>query len=596
MLFFFSLFSFLSFAVPHNNAVSSNSLICENSYFTLDLEGYSPLHQAGIKKKIDLIIIFIRDLNADPEQKDARGNNFFHLFLDTEEINLEGLEKITSITPNLNSCLSVPNSEGNNVLHIALLRRNIPLVKFLIEKKHIDPEVKNKDENTFLHLMAINKNDQAVFLEILDFLKKEKKLSVFYVKNKDGNTVFHLLAIENCIDVLSLCLDFLESTHFLNGSRETNPFLAVNNDKKNLMHLLVSVEMTDSVKSIIRKAKQIISLDMAQVEDKRRNEHTEIINVRLQNDPNVRIDRRCVVDNISGLIWGMNPNSRSIVSDRLLDCPNPYVSDEEFDRERPEELLSMSNLAFLAAAAEMAAQVDHTNSTADVSLVKKRSSENSLDEGSQNQIKENSPQMSNLDFLAAAAAAEMMAQVDHTSSAADMISPKKRSLKKILEEEFQDEAKKKIVDQFFEKGINQENIRPFFEKYKKMIAEKMRKNQENRLERDAKYLKNVDKSKKNFGASVLGDNLKKARKDRISFDDQSKGFIVFACFLFLNDDFYEKLHDFVLHYLDLDKDAINKGNFLSLIKRMQGDSLLDKYISKFFLALDCLIQEYNKNR
>jgi ankyrin repeat protein len=287
MLFFLSFFlCCFSFAAPDNQAIATSSLISSHDYFGLDLEGYSPLHQAGIKKKIDLIIIFISDLNADPEQKDARGNNFFHLFLDTEEINLEDLEKITSITPNLNSCLSVANSEGNNVLHIALLRRNIPLVKFLIEKNHIDPEVKNKDENTFLHLMAINKNDQAVFLNVLDFLKKEKKLSVFYVKNKDGNTVFHLLVIENCIDVLSLCLDFLESNHFLNSSKEANLFSLLNNDKKNLIHLLVEVEITDTVKKIINKAAQAMSSNMAQVGDKRRSEgnHEGPVQKRLETN------------------------------------------------------------------------------------------------------------------------------------------------------------------------------------------------------------------------------------------------------------------------------------------------------------------------
>ena len=85
---------------------------------------------------MDLLKFFIENKKFDIFHRDIYGNNILHSSNDLE---------ITKYLLSLNMDPNKPNKNGNNLLHISCLNKNLEMIKYLIEDLKIPIETTNRN-------------------------------------------------------------------------------------------------------------------------------------------------------------------------------------------------------------------------------------------------------------------------------------------------------------------------------------------------------------------------------------------------------------------------------------------------------------------
>lgn len=98
------------------------------------------------------------------------------------------------------------NKDGNTLLQLAILAKNLPLVKIILEKSDVLLLSVDNNGNTPLHLAVQNKLDD-IALEIIKQIFDSKKTEILKIKNKAKETVLENIAENGDVDLLKAIIN-----------------------------------------------------------------------------------------------------------------------------------------------------------------------------------------------------------------------------------------------------------------------------------------------------------------------------------------------------------------------------------------------------
>ncbi|PWI30564.1 hypothetical protein DI383_03690 [Flavobacteriaceae bacterium LYZ1037] len=169
----------------------------------------------------------------DIKSEDAEGNNIFNYVSKTGNINMLKQLINKGIKGTDNAFIFAAYGTRNNT-------NGLEFYQFL-ESVGLNPNTKNKDEITPLHIVASRSQD----LDIINyFISKENNVNQ---TDKDGNTPFLNASSRNNIDVITLLLKQVDDINLVNKKGESALTLAVENNSNKIVELLIEKKANVSV-------------------------------------------------------------------------------------------------------------------------------------------------------------------------------------------------------------------------------------------------------------------------------------------------------------------------------------------------------------
>lgn len=160
----------------------------------------------------------IQDLLSKTEEKLLQEIYNAEKITDPKKLNVKELIKVQNeLYPRIVKFINEKNNEGLTALHIAILRKDYPLIDYLLSKK-ANPNIKDEEGYTPLHYVAVNiQNDnfltkklgknykkslQPTPAELITLIDKLIKSGAFInVPNDDGYTPFYLVVVTKNIPI-----------------------------------------------------------------------------------------------------------------------------------------------------------------------------------------------------------------------------------------------------------------------------------------------------------------------------------------------------------------------------------------------------------
>ena len=227
----------------------------------VDKDGNNLLHRAALEGKIQNLKVFLENELFDLEAKNDLGETALHCAIRKEKrkafpiLRKYGADfSQTFQDKNGKMCSSISTDKnGNNLLHHAVLKNNIPVVTMFLENNLFDLEAKNKRKETVLHWAARKGNIEVVNLLLEKGTKHEqrtfreqvvtsldKKTNLLEAKDREGKTPL-LTAIryhhEQVIEQLIMAGADLQATN--NRRQQTTLHYASYWGNLNIVQLLI---------------------------------------------------------------------------------------------------------------------------------------------------------------------------------------------------------------------------------------------------------------------------------------------------------------------------------------------------------------------
>jgi len=210
--------------------------------------GQTPLHIAIAEKSLYIIELLLNDSLTDPSIQNNNGNTPLHLACKNSDVTIT----IGKILTNQKANPSIQNNYGNTPLHIACMHDcDSSIIKKLLTDQRADPNIQNQDGDTPLHRACYCLHEFGLVAyrtftcyQHDKFLKKIGELLASpktdpNIKNNNGNTPLHLACL--CSHGPRII------TKILLTNKKTNPSVQNNNGDTPLhlayQHLYLSKEI-----------------------------------------------------------------------------------------------------------------------------------------------------------------------------------------------------------------------------------------------------------------------------------------------------------------------------------------------------------------
>ena len=173
----------------------------------VNAKGESALTQA-VKGSSAEIVSFLLSKGADINVKDTKGNNLAFYLVDSFRSSGEPSQKDDfgdklAVLKSKGINFATPQKDGNTVLHTAVIKNNINLLKKL-EGLNIDLNAKNKEGLTALHKAAMVAKDDAI-LKYLVALGAKKE-----IKTEFDETAYDLAKENEVLKKNNTSVEFLK--------------------------------------------------------------------------------------------------------------------------------------------------------------------------------------------------------------------------------------------------------------------------------------------------------------------------------------------------------------------------------------------------
>ncbi|MCY3974076.1 MAG: ankyrin repeat domain-containing protein [Simkaniaceae bacterium] len=204
----------------------------ESKFDLRDHEGRTLFHLAVLSGRIDMVASLVEKEGVELNLKDHRGNTPFHL-----AVLLNQAGTVTLLSMHQKVELNAKNNEGRTPLHYAVMPRihthiaktlifhtgvnpcawenkerftplhlaatggRIDVVRWLIDRKEVDPNVGNRNGANPLHLAAAGGR-----ADVVEFLITQKRVEVD-AGDAYGNTALHVATACNHIGVMKMLID-----------------------------------------------------------------------------------------------------------------------------------------------------------------------------------------------------------------------------------------------------------------------------------------------------------------------------------------------------------------------------------------------------
>ena len=163
----------------------------------VDKDGNNLLHRAALEGKIQNLKVFLENELFDLEAKNYLGETALHCAIRKEKrkafpiLRKYGADlSQTFQDKDGKMCSSISKyKDGNNLLHLAVLKNNISNVAIFLEKDVFDLEAKNKRKETVLHCAAMCGNIEVVILLLGQVATSfDRKHNLLEAKDQEGKT------------------------------------------------------------------------------------------------------------------------------------------------------------------------------------------------------------------------------------------------------------------------------------------------------------------------------------------------------------------------------------------------------------------------
>ncbi len=191
---------------PFMNAARSNSLdiIKLMHPYVKDInaknkDGLSALSKAFNRNSVE-VVAFLLNQNADITVKDKHGNNLSYYLLNSfSSKNPKPFELKLNLLKKHKVPLDIAQANGNTLLHIAVQKENLELIK-RIEDFNIDVNAKNNEGNTALHIAAMKAKDTRILNYLID-IGADKKLKTDFDESALDLAAENEILIQQNIDL-----------------------------------------------------------------------------------------------------------------------------------------------------------------------------------------------------------------------------------------------------------------------------------------------------------------------------------------------------------------------------------------------------------
>lgn len=126
--------------------------------FVLDHDGWSPLHLAAIKGRVEVLTELIRVKPEAARVLTGRGETCLHLCVNYNRF--EGLKVLVErLEKGNDQFVNRKDQNGNTILHLAVAKKQIEIIKYLLCKTEIDVHARNINGLTALDILLESQED-----------------------------------------------------------------------------------------------------------------------------------------------------------------------------------------------------------------------------------------------------------------------------------------------------------------------------------------------------------------------------------------------------------------------------------------------------
>ncbi|KAL3500834.1 hypothetical protein ACH5RR_039927 [Cinchona calisaya] len=135
-------------------------LVNPDMCFVLDHDGRSPLHLAAIKGRVEILTELIRVKPEAARVLTGRVESCLHLCVNYNRF--EGLKVLVERLKKVNEnekFVNLKDQNGNTILHLAVAKKQIEIIKYLLSKTEIDVHARNINGFTALDVLLQSQED-----------------------------------------------------------------------------------------------------------------------------------------------------------------------------------------------------------------------------------------------------------------------------------------------------------------------------------------------------------------------------------------------------------------------------------------------------
>lgn len=147
-------------------------------------DGWTPLHVAALKGRVNVVSELVRVKVESTRVLTDRGETVLHLCAGNHS-SLEGLKVLVQAIGKEDELVNWKDCDGNTILHIAVGKRHIEIIKFLIAYTGVDVNALNSNGSTVLDILRHGPRDLRD-MEIEDLIRGAGALSA-----KDMHLITH---------------------------------------------------------------------------------------------------------------------------------------------------------------------------------------------------------------------------------------------------------------------------------------------------------------------------------------------------------------------------------------------------------------------
>lgn len=122
-----------------------------------DREGRTPLHLAAIKGRAEVIAELIRAKPESARMVTSQGESAFHLCVKSNRV--EALKVVVDCVGRNDEFVGCRDKDGNTILHLAVARKQLEIIKYLLSSTNIAVDVQNVKGFTALDVLSQGPRD-----------------------------------------------------------------------------------------------------------------------------------------------------------------------------------------------------------------------------------------------------------------------------------------------------------------------------------------------------------------------------------------------------------------------------------------------------
>ncbi|KAI6679912.1 hypothetical protein NL676_033793 [Syzygium grande] len=150
-----------------------------------DREGRTPLHLGAIKGRAEVLAELVRAVPEVAREMTGQGESALHLCVKSNR--MEALKVLVDCVGRNDGFVGCTDKDGNTILHLAVARKQLEIIKYLLSSTNIEVDAQNAKGFTALDVLSHGPRDLRD-MEIKQLLQKSGA-SIIYQTSLGGDTI-----------------------------------------------------------------------------------------------------------------------------------------------------------------------------------------------------------------------------------------------------------------------------------------------------------------------------------------------------------------------------------------------------------------------